>query len=68
MGKNHKRPRDEILKFLLSNKESAFTIRAVAKNVAVDYKTTYHIMKDLIDTNTIIAKRAGQTIVCSALY
>ena len=57
--------KDKILKLLLSHKKEEFTIRAISKNVAIDYKTVYFIVKDLIQNNVIQAKKAGQTILCS---
>ncbi|MFH1591852.1 MAG: nucleotidyltransferase domain-containing protein [Candidatus Woesearchaeota archaeon] len=54
-----------ILKFLLSNKKEEFTIRAIAKNISVDYKTVYLIIKELIENKIILAKKIGQTVLCS---
>lgn len=65
MEKIHNTTKDKILKLLLSNKEKEFTIRAISKEVLIDYKTVHIIVKKLIKSNTLIAKKAGQTILCS---
>ena len=39
--------KSKVLSFLLSNKKEEFTIRAISKNVSVDYKTVYLIIKEL---------------------
>lgn len=57
--------KQKILKFLLSNKKEEFTIRAISKHIKIDYKTVYLIVKDLIKNKVILAKKAGQTILCS---
>ena len=57
--------KDKILKLLLSNKNKEFTIRAISKNILIDYKTVYIIVKELIEDNVIYAKKIGQTILCS---
>ncbi len=59
---NHK---DKILKLLLSNKKEEFTIRAISKNISIDYKTVYMTVKGLIKSQVIQAKKAGQTTLCS---
>jgi len=56
--------KDKILKLLLSNKKEEFTIRAISRNIKIDYKTVYLIVKDLIENRVISAKKAGQTILC----
>ena len=55
---------DKIIRFLLSNKGKEFTIRAISKKVAIDYKGVHIIVKRLIENNTIKAKKIGQTILC----
>lgn len=55
----------EILKFLLSNKNTEFSIRSISENISLDYKTVYLIVNELIGSNVIIAKKAGQAILCS---
>lgn len=55
----------KILKFLLSNKKQEFTIRAIAQKISTDYKATYLMAKQMIGNNTIKAKKAGQTVLCS---
>jgi len=65
MLKKNNKQRIRILKFLLSNKTKEFTIRAISKQVSVDYKTIYLNVQQLIDENIIISKRAGQTVLCS---
>jgi len=65
MEKIHNTTKDKILKLLLSNKEKEFTIRAISKEVLIDYKTVHIIVKRLIESNVVIAKKAGQTILCS---
>ncbi len=65
MEKIHNTTKDKILKLLLSNKEKEFTIRAISKEVVIDYKTVHIIVKGLIRSNTVRAKKAGQTILCS---
>ena len=57
--------KDKILKLLLSNKGQEFTIRAIARNISIDYKTVYIIMKELIKGKVVNARKAGQTISCS---
>ncbi len=64
MAKIHK-TKDKILMLLLSHKREEFTIRAIAKNISVDYKTVYLIIQRLINGHIILAKRVGQTILCS---
>lgn len=64
MAKIHNTTKDKILKLLLSNKEKEFTIRAISKDVLIDYKTVHIIVKRLIKSDTLIAKKAGQTILC----
>lgn len=54
-----------ILKFLLSNKDKEYTIRAIAKNTNIDYKTAYLSIKELIEDEVIQAKKSGQTVSCS---
>ena len=61
----HNTTKDKILKLLLLNKQKEFTIRAISKEVLIDYKTVHIIVKRLIKSNTIVAKKAGQTILCS---
>jgi predicted nucleotidyltransferase len=56
---------DDILAFLLSNRGKEFTIRAVAKRLSVDYKTAYMTIQSLIKDGVILAKKAGQTVLCS---
>ncbi len=56
---------DKVLVFLLDNKTEEFSIRAIAQNVSVDYKTVYMVVNDLIDREMILAKKVGQTILCS---
>lgn len=65
MGKIHNNTKDKILKLLLSNKEKEFTIRAISKEINVDYKTIHIFVNQLIREETINAKRAGQTVLCS---
>jgi predicted nucleotidyltransferase len=65
MEKIHNTTKDKILKLLLSSKKDEFTIRAISKKISVDYKATYLIVKELIKSNIIHAKKAGQTILCS---
>lgn len=55
----------KILKLLLSNKKQEFTIRAIAQKIPIDYKATYLTIKQMIENNTIKAKKAGQTVLCS---
>mgnify|MGYP001581416127 FL=1 len=54
-----------ILKFLLSNKKEGFTIRAIAKETNLDYKTAYLTIKELTANKVIKAKKVGQTVLCS---
>lgn len=65
MDKIHNTTKDKILKLLLSNKEKEFTIRAISKEVSLDYKTVYIEANKLIKNNVLRGKRAGQTILCS---
>jgi len=65
MEEIHNTTKDKIIKLLLSNKEKEFTIRAISKNVSVDYKAVYIVVKRLIKNNIVSAKKAGQTILCS---
>jgi predicted nucleotidyltransferase len=65
MEKIHNTSKDKILKLLLSNKRREFTVRAISRNVLVDYKTVHMAVKELIGSKTIHAKRAGQSILCS---
>jgi|SRR3989344_2076577 len=64
MAKKHN-TKDSILKLLLSNKREEFSIRAISKNILVDYKTVYMVVKALIKNKVVLAKKAGQTILCS---
>lgn len=57
--------RIKILKLLLSNKQEEFTIRAISRNIAVDYKTVHGEVQELIQENIILARKAGQTTLCS---
>lgn len=57
--------KDKILKLLLSNKNKEFSIRRISKNISIDYKTVYIIIKRLIKNDVIHAKKIGQTISCS---
>ncbi|MEA2037149.1 MAG: nucleotidyltransferase domain-containing protein [Nanoarchaeota archaeon] len=66
MEKIHNKTKDKILKLLLSNKKKEFTIRAIAKNIKIDYKSVYIAVNDLIKKENINSKRAGQSILCSA--
>ncbi len=63
MVKKHN-TKDRILKFLLSNKNTEFTIRSISKNISVDYKTVYQIVNELIGDDIIFAKKIGQTVIC----
>ncbi len=63
MVKKHS-TKDKILMLLLSNKNTEFTIRSISKNVAVDYKTVYLIVNELIKSKVIVAKKVGQTVLC----
>jgi predicted nucleotidyltransferase len=65
MEKIHNTTKDKILKLLLSNKDKEFTIRAISKEVLIDYKSVYIAINRLIKSNVVIAKKAGQTILCS---
>ena len=65
MSKIHNTTKDKILKLLLSNKNKEFTIRSISKNISVDYKTVYLIIKELIRINLIKSKKIGQTVSCS---
>lgn len=65
MEKIHNSTKDKILKLLLSNKKKEFTIRAIAQNIKVDYKAVYLVTKQLIKTEVVNSKRAGQTVLCS---
>lgn len=61
---NKHNTKDKILEFLLSNKNTEFTIRSISKNISVDYKAVYIIVNELIQNKIIIAKKAGQSILC----
>ena len=65
MEKIHNTTKDKILKLLLSNKKEEFTIRLISKRISIDYKTVHIIVKRLITSDVIKAKKAGQTILCS---
>ena len=65
MEKIHNSTKDKVLKLLLSNKREEFTIRAIAQNIKIDYKTVYLVTKQLIKTEVVNSKRAGQTVLCS---
>ena len=65
MEKRHNSTKDKVLKLLLSNKREEFTIRAIAQNIKIDYKTVYLVTKQLIKTEVVNSKRAGQTVLCS---
>ena len=65
MVKIHNTAKDKILKFMLSNKEQEFTIRAIAKNTAIDYKSAYLTINGLIEEKIINAKKVGQAVLCS---
>lgn len=53
------------MKLLLSNKEKEFSIRAISMTIAVDYKTVYLRVKELVKDNVVLARKAGQTTLCS---
>jgi predicted nucleotidyltransferase/predicted transcriptional regulator len=55
----------KILQFLLSNKKESFTIRAIAKEIALDYKAAYEAIQKLIEKKLIKTKKAGQATLCS---
>lgn len=57
--------KDKILNQLLSNKKEEFTIRAISKNIAVDYKTVYLKIQELAESKAVQTRKAGQTILCS---
>jgi len=57
--------RISILKLLLSNNKMEFTIRAISHHVAIDYKTVYGEVQELILANSILARKAGQATLCS---
>jgi len=57
--------KDQVIKFLLSNKNKEFTIRVLAQNISVDYKTVHGIIQELISAKAIRAKKIGQTVLCS---
>ena len=61
---NKHNTKDKILEFLLSNKNTEFTIRSISKNISVYYKAVYIIVNELIQNKIIIAKKAGQSILC----
>lgn len=56
--------KDQILRLLLSHKNTAFTIRSISQNISVDYKTVHGIMQDLIKAYLVQAKKIGQTVLC----
>ena len=54
-----------ILRLLLSNKKKQFTIREISKQTSIDYKTVHVAIQNLSSSNTIEAKKIGQTTLCS---
>ena len=65
MEKIHNSTKTKIVALLLENKSEQMTIRAIAHSVGVDYKSVHITVNRLIDSGTINAKKAGQTILCS---
>ena len=65
MEKIHNTTKDKVLKLLLSNKDKEFTIRAIAKEIAIDYKTVHIVVNRLLKSGVLSSKKAGQTILCS---
>jgi len=55
----------EIIQLLLSHKNREFTIRNIAQNISIDYKTVHGVMQELIRNNLVHAKKIGQTVLCS---
>ena len=55
----------QILIFLLNHKKEKYTIRAIAKDVSIDYKTAYYTLKDLMAKGVVLAERVGQSHLCS---
>lgn len=53
-----------ILKLLLSNKNTEFTIRNISKTTSIDYKTVHGLMQELIMASLVQAKKVGQTVLC----
>lgn len=55
---------NQILTFLLSHKNTEFTIRSISRNISVDYKTVHGVIQSLIKVNLIQAKKIGQNVLC----
>ena len=65
MSKIHNTTQDKILKLLISNKKTEFTIRSIAQRIKVDYKSVHIAVKRLIEGKSVNSRKAGQTILCS---
>lgn len=57
--------KDKILVLLLNNNGKEFTIRYIAKQISVDYKTVHIFVNKLAKDGVINTRKVGQTILCS---
>lgn len=62
---NYAGTKDKIISLLLSHKKKELTIRAIAKETSIDYKTVHVTLNLLIKDKIIKTKKAGQSILCS---
>lgn len=55
----------EILKLLIGNKEETYSIRKIALQRKINYKSAYNALKALENKRIIELKRAGNTLLCT---
>ena len=54
-----------ILKFLIENQETPFSIRKISQLRKVNYKSAYYALKKLEKEGVVILKHSGNTTLCS---
>ena len=55
----------EILKLLIENKEETYSIRKIALQRKINYKSAYNALKILEEERIVNLKRAGNTLLCT---
>ena len=62
---NERGEKIEILKLLIENKEETYSIRKIALQRKINYKSAYNAIKILEKENIVELKRAGNTLLCT---
>ena len=62
---NEQSEKIEILKLLIQNKEETYSIRKIALQRKINYKSAYNALKNLEKEKIVELKRAGNTLICA---